>query len=84
MQRLWQNQLKVRCDDFGCLVNRWREERAYILLPKLLYYGDHLTSIVMTAYYTGMLRGDMLSLIWDDVDLGAQLITIRAEKAKTS
>ncbi|MBO6518556.1 MAG: tyrosine-type recombinase/integrase [Rhodospirillales bacterium] len=64
--------------------NRWREERGYEKLPELTYYGNHLTPIVMTAYHTGMRRGEIFSMQWSDVDLDAQLLTIRAENAKTS
>lgn len=64
--------------------NQWRFERRYQLLPELTYYGDHLTPIVMIAYYTGMRRGEIFLLRWDDVDLDNQLITVRAENAKTS
>ena len=64
--------------------NQWRHERRYSLLPDLVYYGDHLTPIVMTAYHTGMRRGEVFSMQWCDVDLEGQLITVRAENAKTS
>jgi integrase len=64
--------------------NRWRQERRYSLLPELIYYGDHLTPIVMTAYHTGMRRGEIFSMHWNDVNLEGQLITVRAENAKTS
>lgn len=64
--------------------NQWRFERRYQLLPELAYYGDHLTPIVMTAYYTGMRRGEIFSLQWGDVDLDNQILTVQAENAKTS
>lgn len=64
--------------------NSWREGRRYPLLRELTYYGDHLTPIVMTAYHTGMRRGEIFSMQWSDLDLKGQLITIRAENAKTS
>ena len=67
-----------------CSANRWREERRYALLPELTHYGDHLTPIVMTAYHTGMRRGEIFAMQWSDVDLEGQLITVRAENAKTS
>lgn len=64
--------------------NRWRQVRHYQLLPDLTYYGDRLTPIVMTAYYTGMRRGEIFSLHWEDVDLDNRMIKIRAENTKTS
>jgi integrase len=64
--------------------NQWREERRHTLLPELIHYGDHLTPIVMTAYHTGMRRGEIFSMQWSDVDLESLLIIVRAENAKTS
>jgi integrase len=64
--------------------NKWRCERGYDLLPDLTHYGDHLSPIVLTAYHTGMRRGEIFSLQWDDVDFQAKSLTIRADNAKTS
>ena len=64
--------------------NQWREERRYALLPELIHYGDHLTPIVMTAYHTGMRRGEIFSMQWSDVDFHNRRLTVRGENAKTS
>ena len=64
--------------------NRWRAQRDKPLFPTLSAgsYGDHVTPIVLLATNTGLRRGELLSLRWSDVDLGARMLTIRAENAK--
>ena len=46
-------------------------------------YMDHLTPVVLLAMNTGMRRGELLSLEWADIDLGAKIITVQARKAKS-
>lgn len=43
----------------------------------------HLRPIIITAIDTGMRRGEILSLRWQDVDFEAAIITIRAFNTKT-
>ena len=62
--------------------NRWRQERHYPLLPELTHYGDHLTPIVMTAYFTGMRRGEVFSLQWDNIDLDNRVLTVRGDNTR--
>lgn len=64
--------------------NEWRRVRGYNLYPDFSHVGDHLTPIVLTAYHTGMRRGEIFSLTWDDVDFREDLITVRGESSKTS
>nr|WP_230961474.1 site-specific integrase [Psychrosphaera haliotis] len=46
-------------------------------------YVDHLTPIVHLAMYTGMRKGEILSLKWNDVDLKNKTITVQPENAKS-
>lgn len=65
--------------------NVWRARRkapALALIPAGGYM-DHLTPVVLLAMNTGLRRGELLSLTWNDVDLGAKMITVRAERAKS-
>ena len=64
--------------------NEWRRERGYLLLPNLPHFGDYLSPIVLSAYYTGMRRGEIFSLAWNDIDFDEGLITVRSEISKTS
>lgn len=43
----------------------------------------HLKPIIQTALMTGMRKGELLSLRWDDVNLDTNLITVRAEVSKS-
>lgn len=45
--------------------------------------SEHLKLIIMTAYETGMRRGEIENLKWDRVDLEAGFINLRPEDTKT-
>jgi len=42
----------------------------------------HLQNILMTAYYTGMRKGEILNLTWDKVDLKNKFINLEASDTK--
>jgi integrase len=65
--------------------NRWRTLRGDDLYAELPPggYGDHLTPVVLLGMNTGLRRGELLSLLWSDVDLESNMLTVRAENAKT-
>ncbi len=65
--------------------NRWRKTCGKALLPELPPggFGDHVTPVVLLAMNTGLRRGELLSLRWDDVNLSSGMLTVRAEKAKS-
>jgi integrase len=44
--------------------------------------SDHIRSIVMMGYYTGMRKGEILNLTWDRVKLHTGLICLRPEDTK--
>lgn len=46
--------------------------------------APHLQAISLMAYQTGMRTGEILALKWDNVDLKAGFIRIRAEDTKTN
>jgi len=54
-------------EEFNILINN---------LPK------HAKDIVVTAFYTGMRRGEVLSLTWDRVDLKLRIIKLEREQTK--
>ena len=45
--------------------------------------GPHLQRLIIGAVETGMRRGELLGLIWRDVNLERKEITVRAEHTKT-
>lgn len=65
--------------------NQWRSIRNRPQLGELPAngYADHLTPIVLVAMNTGLRRGELLSLLWTDIDLDRALVTVRAEHAKS-
>ncbi len=51
--------------------NQWRKERGVAKMPEIgpQDFGDHVTPIVLLALLTGMDRGDLFDLTWEQVDL---------------
>lgn len=50
-------------------VNTWRRIRGYAEMPSLAdqVYGDHLTPMVLLTLNTGLRRGELFNLRWEDV-----------------
>ncbi len=65
--------------------NKHREERSYELLPCLSSktFADHLEPIVLLAMNTGMRRGEILSLCWENVSFDTKTLTVQFEHAKS-
>lgn len=64
--------------------NEWRRVRHLNPYPELTYFGDHLSPMVLTAYHTGMRRGEILSLRWTDIDPSKSELIVRGETSKTA
>jgi len=54
------------------------EERALLASS-----APHLKPVIVTALNTGMRKGEILSLRWEDVDLQSNVITVRQENSKS-
>lgn len=65
--------------------NCWRQKRRYPLLPDIpdTAYADCLYPIVILGLNTGMRKGEIFALTWQDVDFEAGHITVRASVAKS-
>jgi len=65
--------------------NLWRAERGYPLLAAIPGdgFGDHLGTMVLLSMNTGLRRGEMRKLQWDDIDLEKALLTVRGGYAKS-
>ncbi|WP_158972636.1 tyrosine-type recombinase/integrase [Paraglaciecola sp. L3A3] len=65
--------------------NKFRVERGYELLPDLTQntFADYLSPIVLLAMNTGMRRGEILSIEWQNVDLSNRNLTVISENAKS-
>ncbi|MFC5697493.1 tyrosine-type recombinase/integrase [Pseudomonas sp. GCM10022186] len=66
--------------------NQWRSERKQKLLPDLqaVAFTDHLKPMVVLTLNTGLRRGELFNLRWQDVNLQAKNITVAGEGTKTS
>ena len=47
-------------------------------------YGDHIEPITLIALNTGMRRGEIFNLRWEQVNMDSKIITVAAETSKTS
>ena len=63
--------------------NRWRRQRKQEPLPKLPHFGDHLTPAVLVSMNTGLRRGELLALKWNDIDFRGKQLTVGGDIAKT-
>lgn len=65
--------------------NKWRSVRGYELLPDFAAraYTDHLTPMVLLSLVTGLRRGELFSLTWNDIDLDTANVTVEANDAKS-
>lgn len=65
--------------------NEFREARGYELLPSLenVRFIDHVEPILILAMHTGMRRGEILSLKWENVDFDNKVLTITSENSKS-
>jgi integrase len=63
--------------------NAWRRERGYEPWPPYGTFTDHVTPLVLLAVNTGLRRGELLQLRWQDLELKARLLTVRGPGAKS-
>ena len=65
--------------------NQWRKERGYELLPSLqdAHYADHLSPMVLLAMNTGLRRGELFNLQWEDINLRSKTLTVQGVTAKS-
>ncbi len=66
--------------------NQFRQERGYELMPDLYHqtYADRMLPMITLSLKTGMRRGELFDLRWEDVDFDNRVVTIRGEIAKSS
>lgn len=65
--------------------NQWRKERNYKLFPDLNMhqFADHLRPMILLSINTGLRRGEIFSLKWENIDLDHALLTIEGTYAKS-
>ncbi len=65
--------------------NQWCKERNYPEFPNLrdVIFADYLKPMVLLSLNTGMRRGELFSLKWQDINLERAMLTVTGETAKT-
>lgn len=59
-------------------LNLWRKEKNLPALSETGHYSDYLTPLVLTAMLTGLRRGELFNLRWQDIDLIDKTLQVRA------
>jgi integrase len=65
--------------------NVWRKERHYELFPDLSQYefADYLRPMILLSINTGIRRGELFSLRWENVNFGHRILTVEGAYAKS-
>ena len=65
--------------------NKWRSDRKKELMPDLrrLEFADHLRPLVLLSMKTGMRRGEVFNLTWNDIDLKSKNIIVEGSTSKS-
>jgi integrase len=65
--------------------NDWRNDRCIDPLAEISNdeYAGHLSPAVIVSLVTGLRRGELTALTWEDVDLRNNVLTVRASAAKS-
>jgi integrase len=65
--------------------NQWRAVRRYTLMPDLknAYFFDHLKPMVLFSINTGLRRGEILHLTWEQVNFNERLLTLHGYNTKS-
>lgn len=61
--------------------NTWRTERNREPLPPLGHFADHIEPLLLLALNTGLRRGDLLNLRWQNIDLSRRQMTLVISKS---
>jgi integrase len=65
--------------------NAWRRVRRYAEMPsiEIQAYGDRLTPMVLLTLNTGLRRGGLFNLRWEDANVQAKVLTVEGATAKS-
>jgi integrase len=76
---------EVRMRTGRAQANEWRRKRGYHELSELdsVEFADRLRPVVLVALNTGMRRGELFHLAWQNVDFRTKTITVDGKTAKS-
>jgi integrase len=65
--------------------NEWRQKRNYELKPSFinLSFVDYMKPMILLSINTGLRRGELLNLAWENINLSLGTLTIIGEHAKS-
>jgi len=63
--------------------NEWRENRGYPALHEPHGFQDHLKPMILLSINTGMRRGEIFKLTWQNVNLDTCQLTVTGQTAKS-
>jgi len=65
--------------------NEWRAIRDYKPMPNLrsIVYADRMKPMILLSIHTGLRRGEVFNLRWQDIDFEKELLTVQGETAKS-
>jgi len=63
--------------------NFWRRARHRTQLRRLTRFGDHMTPAILISLNTGLRRGELLALRWNDINFRLAVLSVQATSAKT-
>jgi len=65
--------------------NKWRQDRGLAPLPDLPSpFSDYLKPAVLLSLNTGLRRGELLGLTWEQINLSERLLRVDAKTAKSA
>ena len=79
------NERDQKLRDKRVSANKHREKRGNELHPSFdgLRFVDYVEPIIITAMYTGLRRGELFALKWEDISFANRYLTVRATTAKS-
>lgn len=80
------DQKETEAKDGRTRANKWRRVRKYKLLPDLekQVYAGRLKPMALLSINTGIRRGELFNLTWDNVDLERDILTIEGASSKNN
>ncbi len=63
--------------------NEWRADRGHNLMPELNGFADYLKPMILLSINTGLRRGEIFNLKWQDINFDKAMLTVIGQSAKS-